>query len=80
MTYSLASDIQKFTRSIMNNKCCTMKYIPRNTTYKVSLHNIDIKDGSGVWLKGCVYEDINTGKFYARPYTMFDEESWVVLS
>lgn len=64
----------------MDNRCCTMKYIPRNTTYKVSHHDIDIKDGSGRWLKGCVYDDINTGKVYARPYTMFDEESWVVIS
>lgn len=64
----------------MDNKCCTIRHIPRNTTYRVLHHDIDIKDGSGVWLKGCVYEDTNTGKVYARPYTMFDEKSWVVLS
>lgn len=54
-------------------------YTPRDTVYLVLYHNANIKDSSGEWKCGCVYQDTDEGSIYSRPYDMFDMDKWVVL-
>lgn len=51
-------------------------YKPRNTNYRVLHHNVKIKSSAGLWELGCVYQDINEGSIYTRPYDMFDTDRW----
>lgn len=73
-----------------------LHYKPRNTYYNVRHHDVQIKQSVSFmatimsklgiiktppsWLFGCVYEDKTSGKLYTRPYSMFDEVKWEVIS
>lgn len=60
-----------------------IKYLPRNTTYRIMNHNVYIKTENG-WKDGCLYcEDRKSYdknvKLYTRPYTWFDKNKWEIL-
>ena len=65
-----------------NNPITTARvlhYKPRNTDYRVLHHNVKIKSSDGSWMFGCVYQDIDEGNIYTRPYSMFNLSKWKIL-
>ncbi|AUR94332.1 hypothetical protein NVP1193O_201 [Vibrio phage 1.193.O._10N.286.52.C6] len=46
------------------------KYIPRGTTYKIVLKDVEIKCDTG-WETGCLYVCKVTGKMFCRSYSSF---------
>lgn len=66
----------------MNNltKASLFHYTPRNTDYRVLHHNVQIKAEDGSWKLGCVYQGIDEGNVYSRPYEMFDMNKWKIIS
>lgn len=55
-----------------------LHYKPRDSYYDVLHHCVKIKSCKGSWELGCVYQDINEGSIYTRPYSMFDDR-WEVI-
>lgn len=51
-------------------------YLPRGRTYFVLHHNVDIKTEDNQWLKGCVYQDLDTKQVYVRAYCLFCNDNW----
>lgn len=56
-----------------------LHYAPRDTNYIVLHHNVKIKNSSGDWKVGCVYQDTSSQAIYTRPYEMFDMDKWNIL-
>jgi len=56
-----------------------LHYLPRDTVYLISHHGVKIKDSSGEWKLGCVYQDVSSQETYTRPYEMFDMDKWNII-
>lgn len=56
-----------------------LHYAPRDSFYPVLYHNVKIKDSSGKWKIGCVYQNTDEGSIYSRPYDMFDMNKWRII-
>lgn len=52
-------------------------YKPRQSSYNVLYQGTNCKTESG-WLRGCTYQDIDTGEVYSRPYEWFKGDNWII--
>ncbi len=82
---------------MINLKTATkLYYFPRGTFYKVTQHDVMIKQNTGLlekvlfklkliskppsWEIGCVYTCTESNKTFVRPYNQFKTDNWTILT